>query len=157
MNRKTLNFGLDACLFVLFAVTVVTMFGGGVMSLVHDVAGTLLLLGSALHLLLHREWIQRFVFHPRRPASESVRLNRRVDLWLVLVSLLCGLSGLVAWLVPLGSSSSRVWGALHRVSGFATLGVTVVHLRCHRQVIRRAVRRALGVDGRREQPGQSRA
>ena len=110
MNRSKLNFWLDVILFALFFITIASLFGGGrrgavdtntpiqqTRVMVHCVAGSLMLFGSALHIALHWEWIKVVIVHSPRNLARRVRTNRGIDIVLFPLFALCGVTGWVVW------------------------------------------------------------
>jgi hypothetical protein len=156
MNKKKLNFWLDVILLVLFAATVLTLFGRdrGTFDqpqvVIHCVAGTLMLLGSAVHIAWHWDWIRTFDVHPSGKMAKQVRSRRGIDIWLLVVAAPCGATGLVTWLMQAGILSAsalslRTWAGLHNLTGMATLLIMLVHLVQHRKWVAYAARHILKI------------
>jgi hypothetical protein len=147
-----LNFWLNLALSLLLVAVVLSLFVldrntfAQPQILVHVVSGTLLLLGSAGHIALHQGWITAFVIHPSARIAKQVRSKRIVDVGLLVLAVLCGVTGLVAW-VSQGSILStsilslRAWTGLHKLTGTAMVLVLLVHLVQHRKWFTYAVRR----------------
>lgn len=152
MNKNKINFWLDIALVVLFSLTVVSLFGGGrpgelasttsqARDLVHNLSGTLMVAGSLVHLILHWDWIKAVILRWPRNLAGSVRRNRLIDLFLVGCYVVCGLTGIVSWVLPaLGE-----WAALHRLTGTAMLIVMGFHLVYHWKWMVINVKRYLGL------------
>jgi len=150
MNKKTLNNTLSWVLSGLFLLVLVSLAGGDIpegsepsaaaraWALVHDISGALLLAGSALHLALHWGWVQAVILRRSRNLAPGIRRDRRMDLWLGLCYLVCGLSGLRAWALP-GSAAAP----LHRLSGMLMLAMLIGHMALHRKWYAARVRNAI--------------
>jgi hypothetical protein len=89
VNKNKFNFWFDVILFVLFLVTIISLFGTKrtdalhqepfipqTRVVVHSVAGALMLIGSAVHIALHWEWIQAVVIRSPRKLAKSPRQAR---------------------------------------------------------------------------------
>jgi hypothetical protein len=96
MKRNTLNFWVDASLFILLSLSVLTVLPEVMThSMIHAVPGLLLIGGVGVHLWLHRKWITTTL---RRFASLSGRARRTAGLNALLlgVYLACATMGLAA-------------------------------------------------------------
>jgi hypothetical protein len=177
MNRSKLNFWLDVILFVSFFITIASLFGGGRRGAVdpnmpiqqtrliaHYVAGTLMLLGSALHIALHWEWVKVVILRSPRKLARRVRTNRGIDIVLFLLFALCGLTGWVVWpvaeIIPGPFRLSlKDWSDMHRLTGMIMFLILVLHLALHWKWILCTARRYLKpvASNIRQRPGQVRA
>jgi hypothetical protein len=145
MNKAKKNFWLDVILLLLFTTTVGSLLGhhtaGGIM--VHSIAGALMILGSLVHVAWHWDRIKANILSTSRtpgraqpPSGKTVRANRRIDLLLMALFVLCGVSGLlgqVMALIPITHSFLLREGLshLHSLSGTLMLLLTVPHVRHH--------------------------
>jgi hypothetical protein len=190
VNKNELNFWFDVVLFVLFLVTIISLFGTKrtdaldqepfilqTRVVVHSVAGALMLIGSAVHIALHWEWIQAVVIRSPRKLAKRVRAKRGIDIWLFVFAILCGVTGVMALLMqcpepvegPVLSLvegrgiipnpvvlSLRAWSGLHRLTGMMMFLIMLVHLAQHWKWIVSTTRRRLeiGASKRQQQPGQ---
>ena len=182
MNKNKFNFWFDVVLFVFFLVTMVSLFGTKrtealdqepfvlqTRIVVHSVAGALMLIGSAVHIALHWEWIKAVVIRSPRKLAKRVRAKRGIDIWLFVSSILCGVTGLMALLMQCPEPvegwgiipnpfvlSLRAWSGLHRLTGMMMFLIMLVHLAQHWKWIVSATRRRLetGASKRQQQPGQ---
>jgi hypothetical protein len=177
MNKNKFNFWFDVLLFVFFLVTMVSLFGGErayvldqkpfilqTRVVVHSVAGALMLIGSAVHIALHWEWIKTVVIRSPRRLAKRVRAKRGIDIWLFVSSVLCGVTGLMALLMQCPEPvegrgiipspfllSLRAWSGLHRLSGMMMFLIILVHLAQHWKWIVSATRRCLEIEASRRQ------
>jgi hypothetical protein len=161
MNRSKLNFWLDVILFVSFLITIASLPGGGrrgavdtttpiqqTRVMVHYVAGTLMLVGSALHIALHWEWIKVVILRSPRNLARRVAINRGIDIVLFLLFALCGFTGWAVWpvaeIIP-GPSwlSLKDWSDMHRLTGMIMFLILVLHLVLHWKWILSTTRRYL--------------
>ena len=131
---------------------------------VHSVAGALMLIGSAVHIALHWEWIQAVVIRSPRKLAKRVRAKRGIDIWLFVFAILCGVTGVMALLMqcpepvegPVLSMvegreiipnpfvlSLRAWSGLHRLTGMMMFLIMLVHLAQHWKWIVSTTRRRL--------------
>ena len=149
MSKTKRNFWLATMLLTLFIVTVVSLLGhhtaGGIM--VHSIAGALMILGSLVHVIWHWDWIKANILrYPRNPGraqppfGKTIRANRRIDLPLLILFVLCGVSGLLGQVMGLTSATQthtillrEVWRHLHSLSGVLMLLLTVPHVGHHVQ------------------------
>jgi hypothetical protein len=190
VNKNKLNFWFDVVLFVFFLVTIVSLFGTEraeafdqepfilqTRVVVHSVAGALMLIGSAVHIALHWEWIQAVVIRSPRKLAKRVRAKRGIDIWLFVFAILCGVTGVMALLMqcpepvegPVLSIvegrgiipntfvlSLRAWNGLHRLTGTVMFLIMLIHLAQHWKWIVSAPRRYLKISAgsREQQPEQ---
>jgi hypothetical protein len=150
MNKNGKCFWLDVVLLVLFVLTVVSLFGQGqIATRVHYIAGTLLVIGSVVHVVWHWDWIKANVLRRRpRELGKKVRALRRIDLWLFLFYFLCSVSGLIFWPMEVAGLAGPIfplerWGALHRWTGVMMFLVMIPHLGHHMKWLVCMARRAL--------------
>lgn len=174
MNKNRFNFWFDVVLFVLFLVTIVSLFGTKrtdaldqepfilqTRVVVHSVAGALMLIGSAVHIALHWEWIQAVVIRSPRKLAKRVRAKRGIDIWLFVFAILCGVTGVMALLMqgiipnPV-VLSLRAWSGLHRLTGMMMFLIMLVHLTQHWKWIVSTTRHRLEIGAGRQpqQPDQ---
>ena len=102
MNKNKRNFWLDLVLLALFVLTVGSIFAGGqIWARIHYIAGTLMLLGSIIHLVWHWSWIKAKVLHYPQNVNKETRANRRINIALFIFFFLCGVSGLIVWFMEI--------------------------------------------------------
>jgi len=144
MNKKTLNSILSWALIGLFLLTILSLAGReasagrAAWAWLHNLSGTLMLAGSALHLGLHTDWVRAIILRWPQDLPPSVRRDRRMALWMGLCYLVCGLSGLAAWAFPLGAAAP-----LHHLSGMLMLAMLLAHIALHRTWYATRLRRAI--------------
>jgi hypothetical protein len=143
MNKNTLFFWLNVILGILLFITVISLapnegrrFDAAQIQgwiLLHEIAGTLLLALSALHLVLHWGWIKTVALRKTPHPVKSVRRNRATDLWLFGFAVPCALTGLMVWTLPqilpapLGLALIE-WRDLHNWTGTAMMVILGLHL-----------------------------
>jgi hypothetical protein len=182
MNKNKFNFWFDVILFVFFLVTMVSLLGRGradavdqeafmlqTRIVVHSVAGSLMLMGSAVHIALHWEWIKAVVMRSPKELAKRVRAKRGIDIWLFVFAILCGLTGWMALLMrcpePVEGRgiisnpfllSLRACSGLHRLTGTVMFLIMLIHLAQHWKWIVSAPRRYLKISAgsREQQPEQ---
>ena len=134
MNKAKRNFWLDIVLLVLFIVIVASLPGHHTAgwATVHAIAGTLMILGSLVHVAWHWPWLKaNFLRYPRNP-GRVVRANRRIDIPLLVLFIPCGVSGLLVWLMDLTSATYIIllregWSHLHHLTGLLILLLMLLH------------------------------
>ena len=125
---------------------------------VHSVAGALMLIGSAVHIALHWEWIQAVVIRSPRKLAKRVRAKRGIDIWLFVFAILCGVTGVMTLLMQCPEPvegrgflpnpfalSLRAWSGLHRLTGMVMFLTMLVHLAQHWKWIVSTTRRCLEI------------
>lgn len=176
MNTKRRNFWMNVALSVFFLLTTISIFLGEepdtaagqavsdatvrqMWSAVHYIAGTLFLIGCAIHTGFHWKWIRNVLVRRPKKLAERFVINLVVDIWLFVIFLLCGAAGLVIWLMEgiLPNPfvlSLEVWDNLHLWTGRIMLLGVVVHLACHWKSIVSPFRRKpkTDVSKRQQQP-----
>jgi len=169
VNKNKLNFWFDVVLFVFFLVTIVSLFGTEraealdqepfilqTRVVVHSAAGALMLIGSAVHIALHWEWIQAVVIPSPRKLTKRVRAKRGIDIWLFVFAILCGVTGVMALLMQgfLPNPfvlSLRAWSGLHRLTGMMMFLIMLVHLAQHWKWIVSTTQRRLEIGASKRQ------
>ncbi len=138
MNKAKRNFWLAIILLALFIVTVMSLLGHhtAVGMAVHSFAGTLLVLGSLVHVTWHWDWIKANILSNPRDPGKTIRANRRIDQPLLVLFALCGASGLLGQamgLMPVahGFILRGGWRCLHGLSGALMLLLIVPHVGHH--------------------------
>jgi hypothetical protein len=147
MNKAKRNFWLDIMLLALFIVTAVSLLGhhsaGGI--IVHSIAGALMILGSLVHIVWHWDWIKANILRSPRapgraqpPSGKTTRASRRIDLLLIVLFALCGVSGLLGQVMALAPVTQphafllrEGLSHLHSLSGALMLLLIVPHVRHH--------------------------
>ena len=120
-----------------------------------------MLIGSAVHIALHWEWIKAVVIRSPRKLANRVRAKRGVDIWLFIFAILCGVTGVMALLMQRFLPnpfllSLRAWSGLHRLTGMMMFLFMLIHLAQHWKWIVSATHRYLeiGTSKRQQQPDQ---
>ena len=138
MNKNKKNFWLDIVLLALFVLIVVSLAGEGnpMWARVHYIAGILMILGSVIHLVWHWQWIKKNVLRFPRQINKVTRANRRIDIPLFILFLLCGVSGLAMWVMEIMDQGHFIvvlteWADLHRMMGMLMSLIMVPHLGYH--------------------------
>jgi hypothetical protein len=161
------NLWLDGAIFLAFMITALTglvlwlilpegpgssssIFWGlskGVWTDIHDWAGVAMLLGAALHILLHLKWISCVSKRYFGKLAKQARINFTLNSLLLLAFVLVNISGLVAWLAlgqggyrggrnpgynatPIGMTRHQ-WNDLHLWSGMAIVAILLIHVALH--------------------------
>jgi len=138
MNKAKRYFWLDILLLGLFALTIVSLAGhhSAVGLMIHSVAGALVILGSLVHVIWHWDWIKANILRYPSDIGKACRANRRIDLPLLGLFALCGVSGLAIGLMDLTWMAHILllregWSHLHHLSGSLMLLLLLLHLGHH--------------------------
>lgn len=131
MKSKTVQFFRSMFLSALFVVSTFSLIGverspDSGWTAVHVVAGSLLVLGSAVHLLSNRAWVKAVCHRPVGTLSRGVRRLWHTNLGLLIAGVICALTG-VLWLVSPILRLNR----LHTLSGLLMIVVLFIHLILH--------------------------
>lgn len=135
MNTKLFRFAPMIALSILFFMTVISM--GGVdndsvidRSAIHNWSGSLMLLGSFVHMVTKMDWIKTVFTKPGKSLAKRVRRNRDVDLGLFIFGVICALSG---WLMLVTDGGIyKLCRILHCSSGGVMMVLICIHLWLHR-------------------------
>ncbi len=127
LNKRTGRAWLNFLLVVLLAGTMLSLPAGA--HGIHCAAGMLLLAACSLHLIRHGRWIKAVILNTPKNITPALHRQRWL-FWAMLVSsLLCGLSGLVALLsVHVFLPLLCLVTPIHALSGLAFLGLNMFHL-----------------------------
>lgn len=168
IGKTKFNFWFDGAIFTAFVITAVTGLmlwllipGGGRGSEnqifldmtrrtwidIHNWTGLAMLIGVALHLILHWKWVSCVAARYFKKLAKQARLNFSLDSLLFVTFFLTGLSGLVAWLIVPGGGyqggrnpyygvtllglTHHNWSDLHLWASLAMMVIVVVHLALH--------------------------
>jgi hypothetical protein len=138
MNKAKRNFWFDILLLGVFALTIVSLGGhhSAVGIMIHSVAGALLILGSLTHVIWHWDWIKANILHYPRDSGQAIRANRRIDLPLLVLFAVCGVSGLLVGLMDMTSVTHLIlsregWSHLHHLTGSLMFLLMLLHLGYH--------------------------
>jgi hypothetical protein len=142
MKSKPVRFGRAIVLSTMFFLTVFSLFGGHdgagseTRNMVHIWAGSLMLIGSAVHLATNLDWIRAVFSRPAHSFKKRVRRNRRTNLGLFISGLICTVAGLL-WLLFPGATPNLLvrWSRLHTMSGIFMIVLMGIHLWSHRDWI----------------------
>ena len=137
MKNKPVRFGRAIVLSILFFITLFSLFGTSdtpgerAFNMPHVVAGSLMLIGSFVHLGTNLDWVKAVFSRPASSLKKRTRQNRRTDLGLFISGLICTLTG-VLWLIP-GASIDLLerWNNLHTMSGLFMIVLLGIHLLLH--------------------------
>ncbi len=138
MNKSKRNFWFNLLLLGLFALTIASLTGhhsaGGIM--IHSIAGVLLILGLLVHVAWHWSWIKANILYYPRDVGQTCRANRRIDLPLLVLFALCGVSGLAMGLMDLTQATHLIllregWSHLHHLAGILMFPLMLLHLGYH--------------------------
>jgi hypothetical protein len=146
MNKNTLFFWLNIVLGILLFITVISLapnegrhFAAAQIQgwiLLHEICGTLMLAISAIHLVLHWDWVKAVVLRRTLHSAKTVRRNRTTDLWLFAIAVPCAVTGIIVWALPrilpapLGLALIE-WRDLHNWTGTAMFVILGIHLTLH--------------------------
>jgi len=138
MNKQKKNFWLDIILLALFVLSVVSLADedNRAWIMAHYVTGALMILGSVVHVMWHWDWIKVHILRCPQDMGKTNRANRRIDIPLLALFALCGVSGLLVWLMELTALNHvvlllRHWASLHRLSGTFMFVFMLPHLGYH--------------------------
>jgi hypothetical protein len=123
---------------ILFSITLFSLFGGDdqaekvAQNTVHIVAGSLMLIGSAVHLGTNWDWVKAVFSRPANSFKKRLRQNRHTDLGLFISGLICAFTGIL-WLLLLGANPNILerWYNLHTMSGIFMIVLLGIHLLLH--------------------------
>jgi hypothetical protein len=131
-NKQSGLVGLDITLLILLAVTILSLPADGI----HIVGGILMMLGSVVHLVQHRRWIQAVILDAPQNVTPALRRQRRLFWGMFLSGSFCGLSGLMMLPIafdPHAFLPLHCCGTpFHVLSGLTFLGLNIYHLILHR-------------------------
>ena len=130
MNTRIVRLGRAIVLSILFFVTSFSLLGGSHGHPVHAIAGSLLLLGAGVHLRSRREWLRAVFSRPASGLTRRVRQLRRTDLWLMILSFLCAVTGISRALTIHGLETG-LFSALHGICGALMILALGIHLLQH--------------------------
>lgn len=133
-NRPGGLLWLDLAQALLLAATMLSLLAG--VHPIHVVAGVFLLVGCGVHLALHGRWIRAVILNTPKNVTPALRRQRRLFWELLILGLLCGLSGSAGLpfihsphvFLPLLCCAAPV----HILSGLAFTGLNVYHILLHR-------------------------
>ena len=110
---------------------------------VHIWAGSLMLVGFAMHLTTKIDWIRAVFSRPSKSLNLQTRRNKRTGLGLFITGCLCTLAG-ISWLF----NPTHHSGHLHAISGTLMIFLMLPHLALHWQWLVSAIRRLFGTKPR---------
>jgi hypothetical protein len=129
---------------ILFFLTAFSLIGveHGTTSLCTDVhiwAGSLMLIGAAIHLTTKLDWVRAVFSRPSKSLNLQTRRNKRTDLGLFIAGSFCAVAGF-RWLFnPLHHLNH-----LHTMSGIFMLLLMLPHLALHWQWLMNTIRHLFG-------------
>ncbi|MBN1535815.1 MAG: hypothetical protein JW908_03705 [Anaerolineales bacterium] len=120
-----------ALLSVLFFTTIFTLTGvennsNAANVSVHTWAGALLLIGAAVHLKHKSTWIKSVLSRPTKTLPRRTRQNRAVALGMVIMGVMCTLTGVLGWISPIERITR-----LHTFSGVVMIFLIGAHMLLH--------------------------
>jgi hypothetical protein len=135
MNTTKLNLCVDALIGVAFVLTLTsgltTQPVHGKMEF-HILIGSIMMIGVAVHLILHRKWIAAAIRPGKKPAALTV------NIWL---NVLLGASGALTFVSGLGGHRVPGNDPFHAAAAVSMTIILLVHLARHRKWIVTAARR----------------
>jgi hypothetical protein len=145
MNKNEFFFWLNVILGILLLITLISLLPHEInrsapdvpaWNLLHEICGTLMLAISAIHLVLHWDWVKAVVLRRTLHPAKTVRRNRTTDLWLFAIAVSCAVTGITVWALPgilpapLGLALNE-WRDLHNWAGTAMFVILGTHLTLH--------------------------
>lgn len=144
MNTKSVQIGRAIVLSILFFITSFSLLAGHHGHPAHVIAGSLMLIGSTVHVRTKREWMRAVLSRPASKLTPRVRQLLFTDLWLIGLSFLCAGTGIGQLLTSHGLSTGLL-GALHDLSGGLMILAIGIHLFQHRSWLTNALRQPAGL------------
>ena len=131
MKSKTIRFGRAIVLSIFLFTTIFSLPGmehdlNSIWRGIHIGAGSLLLIASTVHLITNLKWLKSVLSHPGGTLPRRLRLNRTVDLGLVISGAICILTS-VHWLIDPRSPVNH----LHGINGFVFIVLLGTHMLLH--------------------------
>ncbi|HNT26215.1 MAG TPA: hypothetical protein PKM21_17745 [Anaerolineales bacterium] len=144
MKSKTVQFFRSMILSALFVVSTFSLIGveshpDSGWTAIHVVTGSLLVLGSAVHLMSNRAWVKAVNRRPVGSLSRGVRRLWHTNLGLLIAGAICALTG-VLWLVSPALQLNR----LHTLSGLLMIVLLFIHLILHFRWLVNTIRQLTG-------------
>jgi hypothetical protein len=104
----------------------------------HYIAGSLLLLKAAGHVIFRWQWVKAVTLKRTRSLSKPLRTRRWVDVSMMFLGVICGVSGFVmwgmgTWLPDQLIVSKTVWLPVHISAGFLLWMLMIKHVVDHRK------------------------
>lgn len=142
MKTSTSTTHLSWILTGLFLLNVISIFAGhhagSAWSTIHNLSGTLILVGAIMHLRLHWTWVRSMIFRRPQNLGGAGRQDRVIDTLLFGIGALCAICGPFALVFPGGALSH-----LHQMSGMLMGIVIFIHIALHHKWYAATMRRAI--------------
>jgi hypothetical protein len=106
---------------------------------VHIWAGSLMLIGAAVHLMTNLDWVRAVFSRPSRSLNLQTRRNKRTDLGLFITGSICALAGFFWLFIPIERLNR-----LHTMSGLFMILLMLPHLALHWQWLVNTIRHLFG-------------
>jgi len=106
---------------------------------VHVWTGSLMLIGSAIHLITNLDWVRAVFSRPSKSLNLQTRRNKRTDLGLFITGSVCTLAGFF-WLFNPIERLNR----LHTMSGLFMILLMLSHLALHFRWLMSTIRHLFG-------------
>jgi hypothetical protein len=106
---------------------------------VHIWAGSLMLIGAAVHLMTNLDWVRAVFSRPSKSLNLQTRRNKRTDLGLFVTGSICAATGFRLLFAPLHHLNH-----LHTMSGMFMLLLMLTHLALHWQWLVNTIRHLFG-------------
>lgn len=106
---------------------------------VHIWAGSLMLIGAAVHLMTNLNWIRAVFSRPSKSLNLQTRRNKRTDLGLFITGSFCGLTGALQLYIPIERLTH-----IHTMSGMFMLLLIFLHMALHFRWMSNTIRQLFG-------------
>jgi hypothetical protein len=158
MNSKISRLVRSICLSALFGLTFFSAFQGrdaatGAPASVHIVAGSLLLIGSLVHIGTNVRWIRAAFKRSASQPGKRLRGLRFTSLCLFISGTACASTAGI-WLLSLVGFDTRFIGRLHTLSGLTMSLFLFIHLLQHRRWLVQTIRSLREANRGQEIPAQ---
>ena len=133
MKSTPVRLGRAIVLSILFFVTIFSLTGlernpDSIWTAIHSWTGSLLLIGSTVHLLTNLGWIKTVFSKLDGALAKRARQNRRIDLGLFITGFICAVTAVLRLVDPVAMDSMN---RLHAMSGLFMIVFLGIHLLLH--------------------------